>query len=400
MSNKTNSDSEIQGFTRLITDAVLGITDVVETVQKQIVYPGFLQATSIQYMIDKIAGITFNNIRWGTQTIGEGLSQLLGQLIPLLGDIEASNGDAVRSILNGIFGDYLEEKENPLSIDMQFRYDSKAIALNKKSIQELYPAINGKILLMVHGLCMNDIQWTREGHNHGTTLAKELGKTPIYLHYNSGRHVSSNGQSLNELLERLVLNWPVPVEEIVIVAHSIGGLVTRSAFYYGSHKAKNWTKYLKNIVFLGTPHHGAALERAGNYVDVILESIYQAKPFARLGKARSAGITDLRYGNLIDEDWQGKDRFEMQEDQRSNIPLPKSAESYSIAAALGKASQEIASHMLGDGLVDIKSALGQHVSPQKNLQFKEENTWITYEDSHLDLLSSLEVYHKLKEWLS
>jgi pimeloyl-ACP methyl ester carboxylesterase len=246
---------------------------------------------------------------------------------------------------------------------------------------------------------MNDIQWTRKEHNHGNIIAKELNKTPIYLNYNSGRHISTNGKNLNDCLEELVKNWPVPIEELVIIAHSMGGLVARSALYYGGQEQKNWTKHLKKIVFLGTPHHGSHVERKGNYLDIILEAIPYVKPFARLGKIRSAGVTDLRYGNLVDEDWQDNDRFERKADQRQHIPLPNQIEFYSIAAVIGKKTTTVSAKILGDTLVDVKSALGQHKNPDKNLLFKKENSWIVYENNHLDLLSNPKIMEKIKEWL-
>lgn len=400
MSNKINTGPELQGFARLITDATIGITDVVEAMHKQVVHPPFLPSTPIQHLITNIAGITYKNIRWSTRFIGGGLDKLLAQLTPLLGDIKTNDKrEAIRSALNGIVGDYLEKKDNPLQISMQFRHQSKAISLDSKSLNQAYPAINGKILLMIHGSCMNDIQWTRKEHNHAVELAKELDKTPIYLQYNSGRHISSNGLNLNELLEDLVMSWPKPIEELVIIAHSMGGLVARSALYYGHQQQKSWTKHLNKIVFLGTPHHGAPLERIGNYLDVILESIPYAKPFARLGKIRSAGVTDLRYGNLVEEDWQGNDRFKIHGDKRQNIPLPKQIAFYNIAAVIGKATAPVSTQLLGDSLVNMKSALGQHKDPAKNLHFKETNTWIANEHNHLDLLSSPKVYTKIKEWL-
>lgn len=401
MSNKTKPDSDLQGITRLITDATIGITDLVEAMHKRVVHPPFLPSTPIQDLITNIAGITFKNIRWSTQFIGGGLDKVLGQLTPVVGELTATHEkEAIRSALNGVVGDYLEEKENPLRITMQFRHQEKAISLASKSLDEAYPTINGKILLMVHGLCMNDIQWTRKEHNHGAALAKELDKTPVYLHYNSGRHISSNGQQLNELLEQLVQHWPVPIEELVIIAHSMGGLVARSAMHYGHQQQKTWPEHLKKIVFLGTPHHGAPLERTGNYLDVMLEAIPYTKPFARLAKIRSAGVTDLRYGNIIDEDWQGNDRFEMQKDHSQPIPLPKQIACYSIAAVIGKATDLITPRLVGDSLVEVKSALGQHENPAKNLRFKEENTWVAYENTHLDLLSNPNIYAKIKAWLA
>jgi pimeloyl-ACP methyl ester carboxylesterase len=394
-------ESEIQGITRLITDATVGVTDIVENMHHKVVHVPFLPSTPVQNLISFVAGLAYKNIRWSTKIIGGTLDMVLGQLAPLIGDIKASDKkEAIVSALNGVIGDYLVEKENPLKIKMQFRLGGKPIPMDSQSLMEIFPAINGKVLIMVHGSCMNDIQWTRKEQNHGEALAKELGLTPLYLHYNSGLHVSTNGQYFNELLEKTVKNWPVPVKEIVILAHSMGGLVGRSAVYYGVNQKKTWAKKLKKFVFLGTPHHGAPLEQTGNYLDIILESIHYTKPFAKLGKMRSAGITDLRYGNLVDEDWHGTDRFEKKEDQRQIIPLPKGVDCYAVAANLGKTSDGISSQIVGDGLVAVKSALGEHKNLEKDLNFKKENTWVVHGISHTDLLSNPEVYNKIKDWLA
>jgi hypothetical protein len=178
----------------------------------------------------------------------------------------------------------------------------------------------------------------------------------------------------------------------------MGGLVTRSALYYGQKENKTWTKFIKKIVFMGTPHHGSHVERAGNYLHTILDFVSYTKPLAKLGKIRSAGVTDLRFGNLVDEDWQDKDRFELQKDQRQHIPLPQEIECYAIAAINANETDSLQkSH--NDYLVDVKSALGKHKNPDKTLNFKEENIWIAYKNSHMDLLSNPKIYSKIKEWL-
>ena len=133
--------------------------------------------------------------------------------------------------------------------------------------------------------------------------ARDLGFTPVYLHYNSGLHVSTNGRALAQQLERLVAQWPRPLERLVLLGHSMGGLLARSALYYGTQAGHRWPARLDDLVFLGTPHHGAPLERAGHWVDLVLGATPYAAPFARLGQVRSAGITDLRHGNLMDGDW-------------------------------------------------------------------------------------------------
>ena len=185
--------------------------------------------------------------------------------------------------------------------------------------------------MLAHGLCLNDLQWNRRGHDHGAALARDLGYTPVYLHYNTGLHISTNGRQLAEALEALVAQWPVPLEEFALVAHSMGGLVARSACHYGALAAHAWPRRLGTLVFLGTPHHGAPMERGGNWIDTLLEISPYTAPFARLGKIRSAGITDLRYGNLADEDWHGRDRF-ARGDRRRFVPLPDGVRCFAIGA--------------------------------------------------------------------
>ena len=400
MSKKTKKASELQGINHLIVDATIGVTDLVEAMHKQIVHPPLLPSTSVQNLITKIANITFKNIRWSTLFVGKTLDKTLGLLNPALGNLKSSDKkDFILSILNGVIGDYLAEKENPLEIEMHFVHQSKKITIDKKSIKNSYSNISGKIILMVHGSCMNANLWTRKNHNHGEILAKETNETLIYLNYNSGKHVSTNGKEFNELLEKLTKNWPVPVEEITIINHSMGGLVTRSALYYGEQAQKSWTKLTKKIVFLGTPHHGSHIERKGNYLDLILESVPYAKPFAKLGKIRSAGVTDLRYGNLVDEDWQHKNRFELKKDHKKHIPLGENIKYYSIAAVTGKEKSYIKNRFFGDSLVSVKSALGKHKNRDKNLLFKEENTFTVYENNHSDLLSNPKITEILKNWL-
>ena len=181
---------------------------------------------------------------------------------------------------------------------------------------------------------MNDRQWRRKEHDHGAALAADAGFTPVYLHYNSGLHVSINGRAFAGQLEALLGAWPVPVDELVILGHSMGGLLARSACYYGELAGHAWPRHLRKIVFLGTPHHGTAFERGGNWVTVALGVSRYTAAFARLGKIRSAGITDLRYGSLLDEDWEDRDRFARDRDTRRILPLSEGVQCYAIAAAI------------------------------------------------------------------
>src|SRR5213075_2020262 len=108
---------------------------------------------------------------------------------------------------------------------MSIRRDGRTLSLDRDALAEGFPDATGKVLVLVHGLCMSDRQWLRRGHDHGAALARDLGYTPVYLHYNSGRHVSENGRELAQLLDQLVSAWPVQIDELVLIGHSMGGLV-------------------------------------------------------------------------------------------------------------------------------------------------------------------------------
>jgi pimeloyl-ACP methyl ester carboxylesterase len=247
---------------------------------------------------------------------------------------------------------------------------------------------------------MNDLQWNRQGHDHGAALARDLGYTQVYLHYNTGLHISTNGRAFADLLGTLLAAWPVPPSELVIIGHSMGGLIARSACHYGAMAHHQWLGHLDKLVFLGTPHHGAPLERGGNLVDMLLGISRYTAPFARLGKIRSAGITDLRYGNLVDADWKGRDRFARSGDVRQRVPLPDGVACFTIAATTGKKTGDLGDRLIGDGIVPLDSALGRHRDPDLALTFPESRQWIGHDMNHLELLGRREVYAWIRRWLT
>ena len=249
------------------------------------------------------------------------------------------------------------------------------------------PDAGARVLVLVHGLCMSDLQWNRDGHDHGVALAADLGFTPVYLHYNSGLHVSDNGRAFGEVLETLVASWPVPISEIAIVGHSMGGLVARSAYWQAAAAGHAWPGVLRAMVFLGTPHHGAPLERIGNWIDQLLAATPYTEPFARLGRVRSAGITDLRHGCLLEQDWTGHDRFVRRPDPRTPVPLPEGVECYAVAASLDATARR------RSGPGDRRRARAARQRPRTDIvtrdscwQFPDTHQWIARGTSHLDLL--------------
>jgi pimeloyl-ACP methyl ester carboxylesterase len=393
--------ADVRGFSRLAIDATLGLTRLVETMHHNIArLPGPLGKFS-QEPTRGITGLVYRSIRGTTRLVGGGIDGLLGRLLPLLEQEPiASSGkrEAVLAALNGVLGDHLAASGNPLAIPMQLRRNGQPLKLTAGDLAAGIPAPTGKILLLVHGLCMNDLQWQRNGHDHGAALAA-AGYTPLYLHYNSGRHVSQNGRELAGMLERLLHAWPVPVERLTIVGHSMGGLVARSACHCGKLAGHGWLKSMRQMVFLGTPHHGAPLERGGNWVNVILELSPYTAALARLAKIRSAGITDLRHGSIVDQDWRHGDRFAHAGSKRGGISLPQGVQCFAIGATLSKPGGSPGKRLAGDGLVPLHSALGRQKDGSGELVFPDSQQWIGYGMNHMDLLDDAGVHEQLLKWL-
>ena len=188
------------------------------------------------------------------------------------------------------------------------------------------------------------------------------------------------GECVPILWKRLVAAWPAELEEVAIVGHSMGGLVARSACLYGGEAKHAWLKKLRKLVFLGTPHHGAPAERAGQWIDALLGKSPYAAPFTRLSRIRSAGVTDLRYGFVADDDWEGRDRHQNSGDTRRIVPLPIDVPAFAIAGSIAPAS---AGAIVGDGLVTTASALGRHSDARRDLSLLESRRWVAASVNHL-----------------
>lgn len=401
--------SDLRAVAQLATQATSGVATMVEGVHHAVLGTMGLAGGKAGQQTSGITGFVYRTVRGVTELVGKGLRAAFTKLEPLLAALvdappDTPEREAVLAALNGVLGDQLEQHHNPLATPMTLRYQGRALNLNALPAM---PDATGKVLLLIHGLCMNDLQWTpgapapdgKAVADIAETLATERGYTPVYLRYNTGRHTSQNGRELAAMLEQLLARWPVPLEDLTVVVHSMGGLVIRSAVHTAQQESLRWPQQLKNIVFLGTPHHGAPLERAGNWIDVVLGATPFSKPFAKLGQLRSSGITDLRYGHVLDADWVGQDRFKRKPDSRQPLPLPDGVGCYTVAATTAAKRSPLAERVIGDGLVPLPSALGQHTEPQHQLAFAKTNQAIVYRTNHMALLHSPEVARQVVQWL-
>lgn len=393
--------ADLRACSRLAIEATIAVTDLLENMHHNISrLPGvFGEATDEPAR--GITGLVYRSIRGVTRKVGHGVDSILSVVAPQsLPDDVSTQREVLVAVLNGVVGDYLLATDNPLQIHMQFRREGKALELTPAALAGSIPGVSGKIVVLAHGLCMSDLQWQRRGHNHGEALAAEAGFTPVYLHYNSGLHISTNGHEFSEKLEQLIQAWPVPVEQLVIIGYSMGGLLARSACEDARRTGKSWIRHLRDLVFIGTPHDGSPLERTGNRLDALLGASPYTVALSRLGKVRSAGITDLRHANLDDADWHDHDRFKSRRVRREAVPLPEGVRCYAIAGSVARRPNGLSEHLAGDGLVPLFSALGSHRSPKRNLGLPESRRWIAYKTNHLDLLASADAYARISAWLS
>ncbi|MFO1303068.1 MAG: alpha/beta hydrolase [Burkholderiales bacterium] len=367
--------SDVHGLQRLAVDATLGVTDIVEAMHRAVSDVRLPIGKSRDDRTRGITGFVYGSVRGVTRAVGASADAVLGRLAARAVETASSpEREAALAVLNGLFGDHLARTGNPLAIAMRVRKGGVAVDLTREALASAFPDAKRHVVMLVHGLCMNDLMWRRDGHDHGAALARDIDATPVYVHYNTGEAIAANGAALDALLRDLVDAWPVPVERVSLIGHSMGGLVTRCAMSCAVRSEHAWIARLDAYFSLGTPHLGAPLERAGGWVDYLASISPYSAPIARLGKARSEGIRDLRHALRID------------------APTPAHMRAYAIAASLQKTPGRPGTRVHGDGLVTVRSALG--------MEMPHRHRHIVYGTGHLDLLSSREVHELLRDWIA
>jgi pimeloyl-ACP methyl ester carboxylesterase len=343
-----------------------------------------------QAVHDGISGAVYGGVRAALAALprGAGVALAARAATDAPAVAESPRGALALAALNAAKGDVLANSGSPLALGMTLHrrgadLDSEAIA-----------NANGRVAIFVHGLGETDRAWrfkaTRERPGYGVQLERDLGYTSLELRYNTGRHISDNGRALAVLLEEMSA-----VDEIVLIGHSMGGLVARSACHYGHQAGHAWTRALRHVVCLGSPHLGAPLEKGVNALGWALSRVPETKAFARVVNGRSAGIKDLRFGSCVEEDWCECDPDELLTDRCQEVPfLPGATFSFIAATVHG----EPVGAIVGDLLVRVSSASG--IGRHRRVPFAEEQGCRLIGLNHLDLLNHPAVYEQIRAWLT
>ncbi len=337
----------------------------------------------------------------GTNAAAEGLASKVAR-VPAT---SKQGANLAVAILNAAVGDRLHGADSALAIRMSLRSNSRDIPVRMDTLLTAYRHATPRLAIFLHGLGETESSWQLhadaycedETVTYGSRLAA-AGYTPLYLRYNTGLHISENGRYFSDLLSAIVTEWPGPVEEIIIVAHSMGGLVARSACHYGETTDQPWIPTVRHIFYLGVPHLGAPLERVVSYYTWALSKTNLTRPVARLINRRSAGIKDLRFGYVVDDDWTNCDPDTCLKSHRHDVPLLSGAKHFSISASITAGHRHPLGRIVGDFLVPPASAHGRRPR-QGHVQFDSDHRHHLGRAHHFDLLNHPSVYSVMETQL-
>jgi pimeloyl-ACP methyl ester carboxylesterase len=304
--------------------------------------------------------------------------------------------------LNGVAGDRLVEMGNALAIEMAVRSRGADVACTRGTLRRAFPHATSRLVVFLHGLAETEEWWLRNRHDatgavlrpFGVRLREDAGLTPVSVRYNTGLHVSDSGRTLAALLDSLAGAWPVAVDELVLVGHSMGGLVVRSACHAGAEAGHAWPKRVRNVVTLGTPHHGAPIAKMIHAAAWMLRAVPESTPFADILDLRSAGIRDMRFGSLHDDDWRDEDRSALLGDTRRDVPLMPHCRYTFITATVTRDARNPLGWFIGDLLVRTESAGGR--CREHTIPIDPESVVHLGGLSHFDLLDHPAVYDVLR----
>jgi pimeloyl-ACP methyl ester carboxylesterase len=394
------SDRELGALTTLGFDELAKAAGGIGSIQRAIsgrvfrmVGPG---AMLVRPAHERITRGVYTGLSAGTRALGMAAGAVASRREGALLST-TPRGSAMIAAITGLTGDALEEQGSPLAQPMAVRVGGTPVGIEPGTIAEAFPDATPRIVVFLHGLMETEFSWGARV-TYGERLRDDLGYTPVYVRYNSGLRISQNGRCLSELMDELVSAWPVEVERIALVGHSMGGLVARSACHCGASEEAGWVRHVRQSVSLGTPHMGAPLEQAVHYLTAGLARLPETRPFANFLRRRSGGIRDLRQGSLVDEDWRDCDPDALRAAACAEIPLLEGATHCFVSATVTRSDRHPVGRLIGDTLVLKPSATGR--SRTRRLPFEEEYGMHVGGANHFALLNHPAVYEKLRAWLA
>jgi len=329
-----------------------------------------------------VAGLTGAAVSLGVRLVGRPEPRRLDRTV---------FGSAALAAANGFLGTRLAASGNDLDLGMTLRHAGADLPVRTADLARAHPAASDHLVLLIPGLVETEHAWRyrRSGSgsgsgsgsapaepDYGQRLGTDLGVSPLYLRYNTGLPLATNGARLSLLLEALVAAWPTPVRRIDLIGHSMGGLVIRHAAAHGTAAGEGaearlgWPALVGHVVYLGSPHTGAPLARGAGSLAALLAARPASRGWGELLELPGSGVFDLRAGV-----------------PGGMVPLP-TAEHHSVVAELTRSDRHIVGRLFGDLLVSRSSG---RLPGGDYLRIAPAH--------HFDLLNHPEVYRALLNWL-
>lgn len=345
-----------------------------------------------RFMHDRVAQTVYGVVRRSTGAttalISLTLSAVTGDDTRVL--TRSRRGRAVVAALNAVAGDLLADQANELAIPMSVFVRGADVDCHRMSLRRAFPQPRHRVAVFLHGLGETPDSWRRGARpSFGSRLRRDLSTTPVYIRYNTGLRITDNGAKLDELLEALVAEWPVRLTEIIIVGHSMGGLVARAALDLGAAHGSRWTNRLRHLIALGSPHTGVRLEQLVHRAAGVLRGVPEARPLADVLDLRSAGIRDLRRGYVRDA--------MLEETMLRSHRFGGCTHTFITASVSGSPWYPLG-WLIGDLLVHSASAAGR--SHDGEVVVASDNVFHLAPLTHFDLLDHPLVYRRIREVLT
>jgi hypothetical protein len=397
---------------RVVGDALAGVVGAIRDVHRAIADRSFAAAGPVARPVkavhDVIAGGVYAVVRGAHFGLPRMASMAAAYGLPPHRTrlSQSRPGRFGLAVVNGLWGDTMVASNPALATAMAVRWRCTDVALTAEALHAAFPQATPRIALFVHGFCETEEYWSLASHRHydtdrttlGSRLRQDLGYTPVYLRYNTGLHVSDNGVRLAGVLDELVAGWPVPVEEVALVGHSMGGLVIRSACQQAATGSQAWVPLVRHVVCLGTPHLGAPLEKGVHAAAWLLARFPETRPVAKLLDLRSVGAKDLCFGALVEDDWRDADPDALLRDGCTDVPFLPQAAYYFIGATVTRSRDHPLAGAVGDLFVRLPSASGS--GRLRRIPFESDHGLHLGGLHHFDLLNHPDVYGQLRRWLA
>ncbi|MEV6223566.1 lipase family alpha/beta hydrolase [Nocardia fluminea] len=397
------SQAEVQALTRLAGDEFAGAVDGIAAIHRAISDRVFAAvrlgvgpaAAPVKVVHDAITDSVYAAVGGTGFVVGEVASAV--QITGVTAPSRTVWGAGILAAIQGLIGDTLEDEAPILSSPMTFRVDGAPVPPEEFAAH--VPVPTTRLVVLLHGLVETEHSW-RLGNRptYGERLEDDLGYTPIFVRFNTGLHISENAAQLSALLARLVDSWPMPVHEICLIGHSMGGLVMRSACHQAEESGQEWVRSVRQVVCLGSPHLGAPLEQFVHYASAALDLLPETRPLSKLLRRRSAGIRDLRQGSLVDEDWRDLDVDTLRARAVREVPLLAGVDHYFVTTTITHSPKHPLGLIIGDGMVLTGSGSGR--GRTRRLDFDAVNGLHIPGANHFSLLNHDAVYDALHGWLT